>query len=395
VREDRLVALQVREGVAEDWEDLVGPDVPIHASGPWIAATAHRLSRRRYTYLASLDGRTAGMQAAVVEDPGADEMVNLYATLLVDPKVWKFPADNLSVRPELRRRLPPAERWVPHLSVLYPGFDTFVAANGGPSPALAGSLLDGVLEWARGEGMRAVSFPYVREDSELPALLAERGVRRAPLTYRSRVVPGASFDDYLSRLPRKARRLVQRERRRIAEAGIVTTLRPFGELWDEVFALRCDLVARYGQQVNPELETKNLRGLLDAFGEGGIRLFCSYLGDRIVGFTMYVVWRGTWYAAYTGTYVEPATRLVYFDHLFYEPIATAAAEGAATVDVGIGAWQAKHVRGFDLTPVDLWAIGLDAETEESIAAGAGAMLREVGSTPAPAPAGEEEADGEV
>jgi hypothetical protein len=383
---DRLVPFEVREGVAPDWSQLVGTDVPIHAGGPWVAATAHRLTRRRCTFVDEVGGRTAGVQAAVVEDPGADEMVNLYATLLADPKVWKFPSENLAARPELRQRLPPPERWVPHLSVLYPGFDTFVAADGGAPAALAGSVVDGILGWARSEGMRAVSFPYVRDDSELPEVLAELGLHRMPLTYRSRLSPGGSFDEYVTGLPRKSRRLVQRERRRLAEAGVVTERRALGELWDEVFALRCDLVARYGQTVSTDLETRNLRGLLDAFGEERVRLFCSYVGERVVGFSMYVVWNGTWYAAYTGTYVEPGTRLVYFDHLFYEPIAAAAAEGASTVDLGIGAWQAKHQRGFDLTPVDLWAAGLDGETEEAIRVAAEAMQREVGATEAPAPA---------
>ncbi|HEY3978797.1 MAG TPA: hypothetical protein VGM79_16095, partial [Streptosporangiaceae bacterium] len=46
------MSLEVVTGVAARWADHVGDDVPVHASAPWVAATAHRLTRDRLTFLA-------------------------------------------------------------------------------------------------------------------------------------------------------------------------------------------------------------------------------------------------------------------------------------------------------------------------------------------------------
>lgn len=373
------MSVQVLNGVAPQWADHVGNDVPIHAGAPWISATSHRLTRDRMTILATEDGRNGGLHAAVVEDAQADEMIGLYRMLLAEPKVFKFPAASVAARSGLRTQAPPAASWVPNLAVLYPGFDSFVAASGGPTPALTGTLVDGVLSWAAERGMKAVWFPYVRADSDLPEALAERGFLGLPLTFRSRLTLGGGFADYLAALPQKRRSRVTSEMRRLAEAGVETKRCSFEDVWPDMLALRCDLVERYGQKADEELETRGMRQLLSCFGEDRIRLYCSFLDDRVVGFTLFVVWRDSWYAAYTGTYTNARTRFVYFDHLFYAPIAGAAAEGVRVLDYGIGAWEAKHHRGCELTPVDVWVRALDPAVQQGIEVAGLVMCREDGS----------------
>lgn len=371
--------VEIVSGASPRWADHVGDEVPIHASRPWTDSTSHRLTPRRLTFLADVDGQRGGLHAAVVEDPAADEMINVWKMLLADPKVFKFPPEAITPRAGLRERVAPPEAWVPNLIVLYPGFDCFVTASGGPRPALAETVVDSVLSWGVEHEMKAVSFLYTREDTELPALLAGRGFRCLPLTYRSRLTLGATFEDYLTGLPRKVRREVGREQRHLAEAGIRTEAHSLTDVWDDVLDLRCDLVERYGQTPNRELEAMNLQRQLDCFGKDGTRLYCSFLGDRMVGFSLYVVWRDTWYASYTGTLVSPQTRYVYFDHLFYAPIAGAIAEGARVFDVGIGAWAAKKRRGCTLTAVDMWVRTLDPAVERAVSIAAPVMARELGS----------------
>jgi predicted N-acyltransferase len=371
------MSVQVVTGVAAQWADHVGDDVPIHASRPWVGATAHRLGHR-LTFLGDAGGQRGGLMGVLVEAPAGDEMINLYGTLLTDPKMWKFPATNLEGRAGLRAQLPPPADWVPHLTVMYPGFDTFVAADGGPSAELAAGLADGVVKWAAGHGLKAVTFGYVREDTILPQVLAERGFRRVPLTYRSRMPVPATFEDYLATLSVNGRSQANRERRRLAEAGVQTKLCAFEDVWPDMLALRRYLVERYGQQADEAAETANLRGLLDNFGEDQIRLYCSFLDGRIVGFSLFVIWRGTWYGAYTGTYVEPQTRSVYFDHFIYAPLIGAIAEGARVVDLGIGAFEGKRRRGAVLTAVDMWVRVLDPAIEHGVEVAAAAMLREEG-----------------
>lgn len=372
------MAVQVLDGVAAQWADHVGDDVPILASRPWIAATLERLTSRRLTFLTEVDGRRGGLQAAVVDNPAAGEMVNLYRMLLADLRVWKFPEAALAVREGLRARTPPAGAWVPHLAVLYPGFDTFVAARGEPTPALTAALVDATLAWAAEHGMRAVSFPYVRADTSLPPVLAERDFAAIPLTYRSRLMLPDSFGDYVASLSKNGRSQVTRERRQLAAAGVRTERRDIDDAWADVLALRCDLVERYGQEADSGAEEANMRTLISCFGADRTRLYCSVRDDRIVGFSLYVIWRGTWYASYTGTYQSPQTRSVYFDHLCYAPIADAISEGAREVDLGIGAWEGKRRRGCELTSIDLWVRGLDPAVDQAVRLAGSAMRREVG-----------------
>ncbi|HET9893590.1 MAG TPA: GNAT family N-acetyltransferase [Streptosporangiaceae bacterium] len=374
------MSVRVLDGVAPEWQKHVGDDVPVLASAPWIDATLERLTSRRLTLLATEDGQGGGLQATVVDSPAAGEMISLYRMLLADPKVWKFPGASVAARGDLRGRMPPAEDWLPHLAVLYPGFDSFVAASGGPAPALGAVLVDAVLSWAAEHGMRVVSFPYVRSDTGLPELLAERGFLAIPLTYRSRLTlaEGAGFDDYLASLSKNGRSQVTKERQRLATAGISTVRCAVDDVWSDVLALRCDLVERYGQRADKDLEASNLRALFSCFGTGGTRLYCSFLEGRVVGFSLYLVWRDTWYAGYTGTYLTPQTRSVYFDHLFYAPIADAIAEGTRVVDLGIGAWEGKRRRGCELTEVNLWVRAADPAIERAISLAAAPMRREVG-----------------
>jgi hypothetical protein len=371
--------VEVVNGIASRWREHVGDDVPIHAGEPWITATSHRLSSNRLTFLASEDGHNGGLQAGVIEDPAADEMVNLHRMLLADPVVFKFPAEAVAARPVLRTQVGPAEDWMPGLVVMYPGFDTFVAASGGESAALAGSLIDAAVDWAAGHAMKSVSFSYVRADSGLPELLTERGFRAIPLTYRARMTLPGSFQEYLGSLPKRKRDHVKTERRHLAEAGVHTKRCPVDDVWQDVLALRCDLVERYGQKPNQDTETMNIRRLLTSFGADQTRLYCSFLDGRIVGFSLFVLWRGTWYVAYTGTYVTQETRSgVVFDHFVYAPVADAIAEGARVLDLGIGAYEAKRVRGCELTPVDAWVRALDPVVEQGLDLAIPAMLREDG-----------------
>jgi len=374
------MSVQVLNGVAPQWADHVGDDVPILAAAPWINATSHRLTRDRMTILATEDGRNGGLHAAVVEDPRASEMVGLYQMLLAEPKVFKFPAASVAARSALRTKVPPAQSWVPNLIAAYPGNDSFVAASGGPTPALTGTLVDGVLSWAKEHGMKAVSFPYVRADSDLPEVLAERGFLALPLTFRSRLTPAGGFADYLASLSKSRRWQVTTDRRRLAEAGVETRRCSFEDVWPDMLALRCDLVERHGQQPDKELETTNMRRIATCFGEDGIRLYCSFLDGRVVGFSLYVVWRDSWYVATTGA----RDRFVYFDNFFYAPIAGAAAEGVRVVDFGIGAWEAKRRRGCELTPVDVWVHALDPAIRRGIEVAGPAMHREDGWVKGPA-----------
>src|SRR6202044_4105778 len=135
------MSVQVLDGVAPLWRGHAGDDVPIHAGERWVKATSHRLSSKRLTFLATEDGQNGGLQAAVIEDPAADEVINLYRMLLTEPKVFKFPADALAPRPGLRTQVAPIQDWLPNLVVMYPGLGTFVATGGGAGPAPSGTPL--------------------------------------------------------------------------------------------------------------------------------------------------------------------------------------------------------------------------------------------------------------
>ncbi len=373
--------IKVQEGVLPTWAGVIGNDVPLLASGPWISATSHRLTPRRVTFLAYAAGRTAGLQAAVVDDPGAYETCNLYRMLLAEPMVFKFPLAAIAARASLRELAEPAARWFPNLAVLYPGYDCFVAGSAAAADSLSHALVAGVCSWAADQGMRAVSFQYVAADSQLAWILAERGLRRLPLTFRARLQVDGDFAEYLHRLPPKRRAEVLRERRRLSDAGMRTKRCDHTEFFADIVALRCGLMARYGHSANPERESRNLSRLIGCFGPDGVRLYCCLAAGRAVGFSLFVVWNGVWYAAYTGTLARPDTRFVYFDHLIYSPYADAATEGARVLDLGVGAWQAKQARGCALLPADVWAIGLDEKVDRSIELAATAMVPEAGAAP--------------
>ena len=94
---------------------------------------------------------------------------------------------------------------------------------------------------------------------------------------------------------------VGKELRRLAAAGVRTERCAFDDVWPDLLALRCDLVERYGQRPDKDLEAANIAALVSCFGADQTRLYCSFLDGRVVGFSL-VRGRG----AIPGTPVTPA-----------------------------------------------------------------------------------------
>lgn len=347
----------VRKGLAEEWPQLAA-DAPFLASQKWLKAREGRTDGETFTFLVD---KSAGMYATVIADGSTDEVFNLRKLLHGTPRTILLSPEVLERRATIEKLSPPEEEWFPNLVVVYPGYECFPVGPGAGSPEVINELVTGILDWAKGRDMRALSFLYTSPENQLfDQALARHALQRVHLTYTCDLqLPGDGFDGYLQMLPRKRRTEVRREIRHLRAGGIETNQKKVEECFDDLVRLRLIHSEKYGRRVSEEKEVGKLRGLLDNFGHELLTVFCAMRGPELIGFTLFLDYGGVWYALDSGgVSEEDATPYVYFDTSFYAPVEAAYERGTRLIRYSMAAWEAKAHRGCSLNPREAWVLPL-------------------------------------
>lgn len=213
------------------------------------------------------------------------------------------------------------------------------------APELRRALLTAVQGYAEQQGISSIHATFV-PDAEA-AFSAETGwLLRADTQYHWHNHNFSSFDDYLTTLSSRHRKITRRERRDSVEGLTVRWLTGADlteSVWDAFFDFYIDTGNRkWGR---PYLNRKFF-SLVSAAMADRIVLMFAYDGDEPVAGTLNMVGADTLYGRYWG-----ATRNVPFLHFelcYYQAIDYAIAHGLKTVEAGA---QGEHklARGYEPT----------------------------------------------
>jgi predicted N-acyltransferase len=119
---------------------------------------------------------------------------------------------------------------------------------------------------------------------------------------------------------------------------------------------------KYGDLVTDAQMARYLR-LQEAYLGEASTVFVDERGGDIRGFTLYYAHGGTLYSRAGGFDQERAAPFAYFNVSLYAPIRHAAEHGFTTLDLGLGSYRAKRLRGAEVTP--LWSVVVPPERLES------------------------------
>jgi predicted N-acyltransferase len=172
---------------------------------------------------------------------------------------------------------------------------------------------------------------------------------------------GAGFEGFLDRFPRARRKNVRHEVRAFAAAGATVTTCRLGDVLPRVAALMGAHQRKYGDLVTDAQMARYLR-LQEAYLGETSTVFVEERDGDILGFTLYYAHGGTLYSRAGGFDPRRAAPYAYFNVSVYAPIRHAIERGLTTLDLGLGSYQAKRLRGADVTP--LWSVVVPPERLE-------------------------------
>jgi len=231
----------------------------------------------------------------------------------------------------------------------------------GEDPVRVRTLLAGALrELCLGNGLSSVHVNFCPE-ADTTALAEQGFLPRVGFQYHWRNEAYASFDDFLARLRSKRRNQIQRERRSLAEAGIVLATQVGDEIPDDVFP-RLHPLYRSTIDRNPwgrpYLNARFFALLRERF-RARLCVATARRGGpagEIVAGTINVQKGDALYGRYWGALAE--VRNLHFALCYYAGIEHCIAHGLARFEPGAGG-DYKQVRGFDATPT--WSAHFVAE----------------------------------
>lgn len=205
---------------------------------------------------------------------------------------------------------------------------------------------------ARELGARSITFAYVDAgDRVLRSSLHAEGFSEFFSSWFCVLdVPWSRFDEYLSGFKTHRRVAIRRERRRLAEAGVLFEVRQLtSELAAELVALEVNLTRKYDSPRKPEQVERTLKALATRLPHRCVVITGSLAG-RISGFALFIRSGKRMYARHTGFHYDRQGKLpLYFALLFYEAIEHALRSGVTRIEYGTGSLDAKLSRG--CTPV--------------------------------------------
>jgi Peptidogalycan biosysnthesis/recognition len=363
--------VRVIEGLSAWWPALA-VDAPMLATPGWLRAMDGRLGARPLTFEVWSDDRVELAAFASVQTtsrPG--EFFDLHHILVRPTPDFPLTEQSRAAREALSRTAP--DDWLPSLVVMLPGYECVPVGPGSTDPAALAALVTGALDWAAEHDIPTVAFLYLRPTRlALADALREQGFTRLPLTYTWDLhLPGDGIEDYLAALPRKRRKETRREARMLAESGV--DIRPVAvePVFDELVALRCQLVTKYRGRADHAHEAARLRTMIEDVAGGDPTLLLATADDTPVGFALFAPNRDEWLCLAVGhDYADPRSRLTYFGAAYYRAAETAYAVGVRTLGYGQGSWQAKRARGCAPTLMAGWVHSTDPALAATVRASA-------------------------
>ncbi len=233
------------------------------------------------------------------------------------------------------------------------------------------ALLDEAGRLGRDLGARSLAFMFVDEDDRLRDDLAQRGyLAFLHATAGVMDIDFATFDEYLSRFSPHRRRRIGKELRSFAEAGVVFSHHPLGEVIEEITPLGMALEYRYGVDGDTVAAAqKSLQIVSAAFGERAVALTAEQDG-KIRGYVLAVRWNDVLVLRSAGFDYDYKGRLpLYYGVVFYNVVEYALASAVRRVLYSIESAEAKKSRGCRIIDEYGMVRGLDEQ--------ASAVLRQV------------------
>ncbi|GGL42404.1 GNAT family N-acetyltransferase [Planomonospora parontospora] len=223
-------------------------------------------------------------------------------------------------------------------------------------PDTVGELVEEALRLADERGARSVAWPFLTGEAaaSLTGLLPERvlALRCRPSTLLTITAP--TFEDHLASLsPRKRQNLLYEERRLTREPFTLGAEKLSG-IVDEV----ADLITLGRERRDGHADRDRTASLLNAqstvLGERML-VFTARLRGRLAAVTTAAASHGGLYIRSYGACDELVERSgVYFTLTCHLPLRYAFDHGLRWLHSGIGAYEAKARRGFQLVP--LWTV---------------------------------------
>jgi hypothetical protein len=222
-----------------------------------------------------------------------------------------------------------------------------------PSPAV---LDDSRAMWALLDGLRAAGDRFGARSSALMYLTpsAARQLRPA-LDHDQRLlftsaachlaVPWLSFDEYLEWLGHRRRSVVLRDLARFARSGCEVVTSRLAPVHVEAAPLLGVLLRRYGHAVGDQAALSHLREVARILDPSSV-VFSARHEGRLVGFALFFEWHGALVAHKVG-FDEHLDRSwsVYFQVTFYSAIQHAIRRRLERIELGLGSWYPKLLRG--------------------------------------------------
>jgi predicted N-acyltransferase len=343
--------LLVRERLAEvpaaGWDGLAGPD-DLYLTHRWLGVVEQTArTSMRYLVLARGGAPAAAMTTALAtpEVPWVSGRIDHLLTEAARDGVPEA-AGLLAGLPGGARALLPTL----HCGGRHVGRSRVLHADGaGPAARPDVERLVAAAERLAVEANAvSVSFPYVDErDTALDEVLRERGYRCFP-SGRDHWLPvdGRGFPAYLRSLPRSRRNAVLRDRRKVADAGLVVTVEPLTDaVVDRLAELEVALLAKYGLSWPVERSADALRTAAAEFGDDA-SVVLGRAGGDVRGFVLLLRHRDQWYLRQCGfdhAYLGKVP--LYFELLFYHLVTRAPVAGVSAIQYGVGSEEAKVSRG--------------------------------------------------
>jgi hypothetical protein len=340
---------------AAEWDSLATA-ASLYQSHAWLRwAEAHHGLPTRYVLAKDADGTLLGAVATYLMRDVPDKLARWY-----DP-----------VRVFLTPYCEPSEadqRWFPVLLV--------GGCSGGHSEILHSPTLDkagrGAVTRALMARCRAIAdeqncgslaFMYASEEASDEVRDALPVPARKIATSARAVLPiepGASdFHSYLRHVPKSRRSKVRTETRAFTAAGGTVTTYQLGEVMQRIAPLMGAHQRKYGDLSTDAEAMDYLRAQERYLGAASTVFVDERDGGDVRGFGLYYAHGDAFYSRACGFDAQRAAPFAYFNLSIYAPIRHAVEHGLAALELGLGSYEAKRLRGAEV--VALWSVVVPPE----------------------------------